>query len=376
MAEIEVAGLSKCFGAYTAVDSVGFHAESGEMLTLLGPSGCGKTTTLRMIAGLEEPSAGTIRIGPTTLYESQRNINVPSENRGLCMVFQSYAIWPHMTVAENVAFPLKMRGVPKAKRAELVRKVLDVVGLGDVGDKSATKLSGGQQQRVAFARALVFEPPILLLDEPLSNLDAKLREHMRYELREMKRRLGLTALFVTHDQEEALTLSDRLVIMNDGMVEQIGTPEDVYERPATRFVAGFIGKANMLDIVDAQHDAHSARVQLRTFSETISLVMPRSSVRVESARPGARRPVAVQPPPCLFVRPEKIALMMPGCAADGVSVLQGRVRERAYIGDRCEYLIDLHEGTSLRIAAPTGSEFAVGVEVGLGIKPQDMVLYC
>jgi iron(III) transport system ATP-binding protein len=376
MSEIEVYNLTARFGGHTAVDAISFTVERGEMLTLLGPSGCGKTTTLRMIAGLEEPAEGTIRIGGTSLYDSSQKINVASENRGLGMVFQSYAIWPHMTVAENVAFPLKMRCVPKTQQIELVRKVLDVVGLGDVGDKSATKLSGGQQQRVAFARALVFEPSILLLDEPLSNLDAKLREQMRFELRMMKRRFGLTALFVTHDQEEALTLSDRLVIMNHGLVEQIGTPEDVYERPATRFVANFIGKTNMIDILDQVHDVDSAKINLKTFDAAVDIVVPRSSVREELPRTGARRPSLIKEKPCLFVRPEKIFLINKGEATEGFNLIHGRVKERAYIGDRNEYLVDLSDESSIRMTAPPGAAFAAGDRVLLGIRPHDMVLYC
>ncbi len=230
MPDIALDNLSKKFGTLVAVDGATLTAADGELLTLLGPSGCGKTTTLRMIAGLEEPSGGSIRIGERVVYDRARGIDVPAEMRGLGMVFQSYAIWPHMTVAENIAYPLRMRHVGRAGRRELVDKVLDLVGLAGLGDKPSTLLSGGQQQRVALARALVFEPALLLLDEPLSNLDAKLREQMRFELRIMQQRVGLTAVYVTHDQEEALTLSDRLVVINHGEIEQIGTPIEVYER--------------------------------------------------------------------------------------------------------------------------------------------------
>jgi len=282
---IALENLSKRFDEFVAVNAVTLTAADGEFLTLLGPSGCGKTTTLRMIAGLEEPNGGSIRIGDRVIYDRGLGVNVPAETRGLGMVFQSYAIWPHMTVAENIAYPLRMRRVPRARRAELVKKALDLVGLAGFGDKPSPLLSGGQQQRVALARALVFEPALLLLDEPLSNLDAKLREQMRFELRIMQQRVGLTAIYVTHDQEEALTLSDRLVVMNEGEIEQIGTPSEVYERPQTRFVAHFIGKGNMLDLAgDVKCDASGARLTLPGLNGPAEVQLPATSIRTEPVR--------------------------------------------------------------------------------------------
>ncbi len=373
MPEIHLTKLTKRFGSFTAVHPSDLSARDGEMLTLLGPSGCGKTTTLRMVAGLEEPSGGSIRIGENTIYDSSRNIDVPSENRGLGMVFQSYAIWPHMTVAENVAYPLRMRRVPKAQIAEKVRDVLDLVGMSGYGEKSATKLSGGQQQRVALARALVFQPQILLLDEPLSNLDAKLREHMRFELRMMQQRVRLTALFVTHDQDEALTLSDRLVVMNQGRIEQIGTPEDIYERPATRFVAEFIGKGNMIELADPYEVVGAeAAFDLPTFDASVRISLPRDSVR--SAPPDVE--TASGRPACLFIRPEKIAMlaqqMSPG---DGLVHLPGRISGRAYSGDHHEYLVALNPATSIKVKATGGSRWDIDAQVMLAISPSEMVLY-
>src|SRR5215510_1709339 len=239
---LEVRNLVKIFGKLTAVDNVSFKVEQGEVVTLLGPSGCGKTTTLRMVAGFEKPNAGEVEIAGRVVVATNRRINVPPERRGIGMVFQSYAIWPHMTVFENVAFPLNVR---RANRQEIKRRVeetLDLVGLANFSDRPAILLSGGQQQRVSLARALVYSPSILLLDEPLSNLDAKLREQMRIEIKRLQQQLGFTVLFVTHDQIEAMSLSTRLALMNQGRIEQIGGPQEVYEHPQTPFVEDFLGR--------------------------------------------------------------------------------------------------------------------------------------
>jgi ABC-type Fe3+/spermidine/putrescine transport system ATPase subunit len=219
---------------------------AGEQLTLLGPSGCGKTSTLRAVAGLERPHAGAIRIGGRTMYDGARRINLPAEQRGLSMVFQSYAIWPHMTVFENVAFGLRVRNESGAALTEKVHRALDLVQMGAFADRNAAQLSGGQQQRVALARAFAFSPAVVLLDEPLSNLDAKLRAEMRIELRELQHRLKLTALYVTHDLEEALAMSDRIAVMRRGAIVQSGTPHEIYHLPRTAFVADFIGSANLV----------------------------------------------------------------------------------------------------------------------------------
>jgi ABC-type Fe3+/spermidine/putrescine transport system ATPase subunit len=239
---LEVRNLVKIFGRLTAVDNVSFKVEQGEVVTLLGPSGCGKTTTLRMVAGFEKPNAGEVEIAGRVVVSTNRRIHVPPERRDIGMVFQSYAIWPHMTVFENVAFPLHVRRANRREIKERVEKTLELVGLANFSDRPAILLSGGQQQRVSLARALVYSPSILLLDEPLSNLDAKLREQMRIELKRLQQQLGFTVLFVTHDQIEAMSLSTRLAVMNQGHIEQLGPPQAVYERPQTPFVEDFLGR--------------------------------------------------------------------------------------------------------------------------------------
>jgi iron(III) transport system ATP-binding protein len=247
---IFVNGLNKKFGtgpqAVPVLRDVSFDVAPGSVFTLLGPSGCGKTTTLRCIAGLESPDTGEIRLGKRVVYSSSAGIHIPVEKRQLGMVFQSYAIWPHMTVGQNVAYPLEGRGLGQTEIDKRVRRALDQVGLTSFFDRPAPNLSGGQQQRVALARALVAEPEVLLLDEPLSNLDAKLRQQMRGEITQLQRRLGLTTLFVTHDQEEALALSDTIALMDQGNVVEVGTPIDLYDFPKDRFTAQFLGIANLI----------------------------------------------------------------------------------------------------------------------------------
>ena len=243
---IEVENLEIHYGDVPAVRGVSFSVQPGEQLTLLGPSGCGKTTSLRAIAGLEQPTAGEIHIGGAPVYSSAQRVNIPAEKRGLSMVFQSYAIWPHMTVFENVAYGLRVRRESKEQIAAKVERALDMVQMRAYRDRGASQLSGGQQQRVALARAFVFQPSVLLFDEPLSNLDAKLRADMRIELRELQHRLGITSVYVTHDLEEALAMSDRIVVMRDGLIEQIGSPSDIYNLPRNAFVADFVGSANLI----------------------------------------------------------------------------------------------------------------------------------
>jgi len=245
-ASIEVKDLVVRYGKVLAVRGVSLSVGAGEHLTLLGPSGCGKTTTLRAIAGLEKPESGEIRIDGAVVYSSSPRVQVPPEKRGLSMVFQSYAIWPHMTVFDNVAYGLRVRRMSDRDVAEKVKWALELVQMGELGDRSASKLSGGQQQRVALARAFVFSPSVLLFDEPLSNLDAKLRAEMRIEIKELQRRLGITSVYVTHDLEEALAISDRIVVMRDGVVEQIGSPAEIYDLPRNAFVADFIGSSNLI----------------------------------------------------------------------------------------------------------------------------------
>ena len=243
---LSIANLVKNYGSARVIDDLSLMVYRGEFLTLLGPSGCGKTTTLRCIAGFESPDQGRITLDGADVCNVATGVDVPPERRQFGMVFQSYAVWPHMTVAQNVAYGLRNRGLLKQEIAERVERVLDQVGLAGLSSKGVTRLSGGQQQRVALARAIVYQPKILLFDEPLSNLDAKLRERMRLELRRLQTELGITSVYVTHDQEEAMVMSDRVVVLNNGRIQQIGTPLEIYDRPANRFVADFIGNSNTL----------------------------------------------------------------------------------------------------------------------------------
>jgi iron(III) transport system ATP-binding protein len=245
--DLHVRGLVKDFGGDRAVDGVSFAVPRARFLTLLGPSGCGKTTTLMCIAGLHRLDAGEIRVGGATYTSVAGRVFVPPEKRDIGMVFQSYAIWPHMTVAQNVAYPLEVRKIDPAEIGDRVAAVLRLVGLGEMAGKLATQLSGGQQQRAALARAIVFHPKLLLFDEPLSNLDLKLREQMRVELKRIQREVGITSVYVTHDQAEALMLSDAVVVMSKGRIQQEGGPRDVYARPTNRYVSSFIGVANLLE---------------------------------------------------------------------------------------------------------------------------------
>jgi ABC-type Fe3+/spermidine/putrescine transport system ATPase subunit len=247
MAGITISGVSKRFQDNQILQALDLEVEPGSFLCLLGPSGCGKTTLLRCISGLEYPDAGRISIGNTTVVDTARKLTVPPERRGLGMVFQQYALWPHMSVADNIAYPLRKRGVPRAERARKVREIAEVVGLTATLDRPPRQLSGGQQQRAALARALVHEPPALLLDEPLSNVDATLRRQLRRELRDLHDRLGTTSILVTHDQEEAAGVADVIAVIQHGRVIQSGTPRDILEHPATRFVAEFVGFDNFLE---------------------------------------------------------------------------------------------------------------------------------
>ena len=245
MAEVVLKGVWKQFGEVTAVRDMNLRVRDGEFMILLGPSGCGKTTTLRMIAGLEEPTRGQIYIGGQLVADPERGIFVPPKDRDIAMVFQSYALYPHMTVYDNIAFPLKLRRVPRQEIDRRVREVAEMLGLTELLNRKPRELSGGQRQRVALGRAIVRKPKVFLMDEPLSNLDAKLRVRMRAELKKLQRQLGVTTIYVTHDQVEAMTMGDRIAVINQGVLQQVGTPEEVYNKPANTFVAGFIGSPPM-----------------------------------------------------------------------------------------------------------------------------------
>lgn len=262
MVEVVVNNLTRRFGDVVALDDVSFDVKAGEFLTLLGPSGCGKSTTLGALAGLDRPTAGLIRIGNTPVFDSARNIFVDAQYRRLGLMFQSYALWPHMTVEGNLRFALELNGVRGTDATKRINEVLGLVDLANYNDRYPAELSGGQQQRVALARTIVYNPTILLLDEPLSNLDAKLREKARLWLGEVQRKSGLTTIFVTHDQSEALSLSDRIIVMQGGRIAQIGTPQEIYTDPANAFVADFVGASNVFTAKVASRNGSEARVSL------------------------------------------------------------------------------------------------------------------
>jgi iron(III) transport system ATP-binding protein len=344
-----------------ALDGVTFDVQPGELFTLLGPSGCGKTTTLRSIAGLERPDSGTISIGGEALFDASRGIRVPANDRHLGMVFQSYAIWPHMTVFKNVAFPLEV--LPRRSRLgrgaieERVRKVLEAVELGDFADRPATKLSGGQQQRLALARALVIEPRLMLLDEPLSNLDAKLRESMRFELKRMQRELGLTAIYVTHDQGEALAMSSRIAVMNAGRIVQIGKPREVYEHPNCRFVADFIGVTNFLPGTVAARDAGRYRVRTGDGDLWVSSDLD----------------LTIGSDVTLSVRPECIMLSVTPSAGNPANEWHGRVVNRAFLGDSVDHVVGVGK-IELRNRSNPVQSIVPGTDVHLTIDPDKIAL--
>jgi spermidine/putrescine ABC transporter ATP-binding subunit len=325
---ISVSNLTKRFGPLAVINEVSLAIEEGELFTLLGPSGCGKTTLLRLIAGFYAPDAGEIRFG-------ERVVNaVPPHERGIGMVFQNYALWPHMTVAENVSYGLKLRKIPPAEIGERVKGVLEKVKLGGLDDRYPGQLSGGQQQRVALARALVLNPEILLLDEPLSNLDAKIRVQVRAEIRKLQRELGITTVYVTHDQEEALTLSDRVAVFNQGKVLQVGPPRELYERPTARFVADFIGINNLLDGTVRGPGAAAG------------------SVRVETAALGELSamhnvPLSAGDRCVICIRPENIALDSP--AGGDRNRLKGNISFAAYLGNTLRYDVDLGGSVTFKV---------------------------
>ena len=329
MPEIDVGSLVKQFGEQRALDDVSFHVAEGELFTLLGPSGCGKSTTLMSIAGFQSPEEGRIAVGNETFFDAERRVNVAAERRNLGMVFQSYAVWPHMTVFENLAFPLKVR---KQKRAQIRPRVLEVLELVEMSpyvDRYPHQLSGGQQQRVALARALVYSPSVLLLDEPFSNLDAKLRERARAWVKELQQTLGLTTVFVTHDQDEALSMSDRLAVMSAGEVQQIGTPEEIYRRPANRFVAEFVGRVNLISGTVAAWEGGRLALELAGGRK----------VWVDADQ---------APPPntqlTLAVRPEALVLeAADGSTLNGSNTLDANVHSVAFLGDHYQYELEAGE---------------------------------
>ncbi len=347
MGEVEFLEVSKRFGSVAAVDAISFRVNQGEFLALLGPSGCGKTTTLRLIAGLLQPDDGQI------LIQGRPMAGVPPNKRDVGIVFQNYALFPHMTVAGNVAFGLEMRHVPRREINQRVGDALDLVRLGRLGGRYPHQLSGGQQQRVALARALVISPAVLLLDEPLAALDKSLRMDMQVELKLLQRQVGITTIFVTHDQEEALTLSDRIAVMNTGQIEQLGTPEEIYERPARRFVLEFIGRANVFEgEVRAENGA-------RVFhSEPLAFALADGD-----ATPG---------PAILAVRPERVRLS--ASRPDGAnSAISAEVSNIIYLGSQAHYYVRTPSGREILAFqnAPRGAAIRVGDPVWVTWDPAD-----
>ncbi|MFT4194309.1 ABC transporter ATP-binding protein [Ottowia sp.] len=316
-----------------SVCGVSLALAPGEFVTLLGPSGCGKTSTLRSVAGLEAPSAGLIRIGDSVVFDGARGVQVPTHARDISMVFQSYAIWPHMSVQQNVAFPLEVARTPRDEIRTRVEEALRMVGLGAFAERSATQLSGGQQQRVAIARALVRRSSVMLLDEPLSNLDAKLREQMRLELRELIKTVGLTALYVTHDQEEALMLSDRIALMSAGRIVEEGSPQTLYMQPRTRFGATFLGAAEVFDVAGVNGR------EVRTSEGALEL---------KEEAPGAAHVV---------IRPEAIVATQQGAGSPGANRWSGRLVSAIFSGRQQQLVVELASGRRVNVLAPPTTAF-------------------
>jgi ABC-type Fe3+/spermidine/putrescine transport system ATPase subunit len=347
-------GLSKAYGKLNVVDRVDLALEEGEFVSLLGPSGCGKTTTLRMIAGFVDPTAGSISVDGQVL--SAPGAVVPPERRGMSMIFQSYAIWPHMTVEDNVAFGLKLRKLPSAEVKRRVGEMLEVVQLGHLSHRYPAELSGGQQQRVALARSIVVKPSVLLLDEPLSNLDANLREEMRFEIRRLHDEFRITTVYVTHDQGEAMATSDRIAVMNAGRIEQVDAPHILYTRPRTRFVAGFVGRTNLLEARVEDGDLLLEGVNLG----------PAARAGVAGA---ARKDVLIS------LRPQAMTVLSEPAAHDDALVLPAEIRERTYLGEAWDYVVQ-PDGTGLRLraAAPPLEAHEVGAKVWLRVDPRQVAV--
>ncbi len=347
------------------VVDVTFDVQEGELFTLLGPSGCGKTTTLRSIAGLETPDAGCISLAGSVLFQGSPRINVPMHDRDIGMVFQSYAIWPHMNVFENAAYPLRVRrrGMSRADLDERVMRALEMVGLAEFRRRSSTKLSGGQQQRLALARALVREPKLLLLDEPLSNLDALLREQMRNEIKRLQTEWGVTTIYVTHDQSEAMALSDRIAVLNDSKVIQIGTPGDIYDRPRSEFVASFIGRTNLLrgSATNGVRAGELAEVDLGfglMLGSCTSDILPGQQTT-------------------FVIRPENIELRPEGDARRPCrNTVHGHVRNRVFLGEIAEYVVQLGGEQELLVRAHPSLALQEGQAVQVVMPPERIVAIC
>ncbi|MFE2889501.1 ABC transporter ATP-binding protein [Streptomyces sp. NPDC059272] len=355
MPSLHINGITKQFTDHKALHDLSLTVRDGEIFTLLGPSGCGKSTTLWSIAGLHQPDSGSISFDDRVVYDHGR-INVEPEHRNCGVVFQSYAIWPHMSVYDNVGYPLKLRKVDKAKRHQRIHEVLELVELGKHSARYPHELSGGQQQRVALARALAHPPDMLLLDEPFSNLDAKLRDRSRQWLKTLQAQVGVTTIFVTHDQDEALSVSDRIAVMSQGRVRQVGTPADIYEYPADLFVADFVGTANILPATIVEADGTRALIQLDGMDDVLSV--PHSDKRLGAAH--------------ITIRPENIDVLRtgPGHAQAGNSVT-GPIENQAYLGDHFRYSVRI--GTT-PVAVTTTRRVDAGA-LTISLPPEDIRIF-
>jgi iron(III) transport system ATP-binding protein len=360
MAIVSIRGLTKKFADAAAVDDLHLEIGDGEFVSLLGPSGCGKTTTLRLLAGFLQPDGGEIRVGGAVV--SSPSLLVPPERRNMSMIFQSYAVWPHMTVAQNVAYGLKFKKLTKQEISAKVTKLLGVVRLAELKDRYSAELSGGQQQRVALARALVVEPQILLMDEPLSNLDANLREEMRFEIRRLHEEFKITTIYVTHDQAEAMATSDRIAVLNRGRLVQVGAPAEIFDRPKTRFVAEFVGKANILS-GRLDSDGH--------------LILS-DGVKIRLADAGALAPSSAV---SVCLRPHNIKLVAGEDAVreltdQGYNLFPGIVRRSIYFGDAVDYTVELAAQSVLHVVAPPSQRFEPGQSICAAAHPENCVVVC
>jgi len=362
MAFVKVQELTKKFGSVIAVDNISFEVEKNELLTLLGPSGCGKTTTLRCIAGLEKPEHGEIYIRDRLVFSSQKKIFIPPDKRRLGIVFQSYAIWPHMTVFQNIAYPLVERKVRKQEIETRVRNILRLTGLEEFDQRYATFLSGGQQQRVALARSLVYNPVLLLLDEPLSNLDAKLRESMRVEIVELQKKVNITAIYVTHDQAEAMAISNRIVVMNEGKIVQLDSPQRIYSNPRNQFVAQFIGRSKL-------------------FSGQVAKQIPGSKYRLVKIKVGGQiYEMECNVPPSIK-EGEKLTICVKDVNVDisrqppeeNKNIMKGEVSVSLFMGDYVDYKV-LIGGEEIRVKGDPGEEFHRGDKVFVWVDPENWMI--
>jgi ABC-type Fe3+/spermidine/putrescine transport system ATPase subunit len=357
--------ISKRFGPASVLQDLSLDIEEGEIFSLLGPSGCGKTTTLRIVAGLERPEQGTILLRGSPIVSVAQGMFVPTHKRDMGMVFQNYAIWPHKTVFENVAYPLRVRHIGQADVRRRVTRMLEIVGLSGLEQRPAPQLSGGQQQRVALARALVYEPSLLLLDEPFSNLDAQLREQMRVQLRFMLRQVGVTAVFVTHDQSEALSLSDRIALMNKGAIEQVGKPRDLYERPASAFVRDFLGRTMLLEAtIEGQTENGTVRIRVPELPDSM---LEADTHGARGAAPGASVLVAI--------RPEDIQIVPVDHAQHVPNQMTVTVETALFMGDHLECRVKLGPREALWLHAPRSSAITEGSALRLTVAPECLAVW-